>query len=267
MGTQPPGTGPRWGAQWRDDGMAAAYDARHDHPEELFAFVAGLRRAEHAGLPVLDIGAGNGRVTAGLVRHGLTPIDAVEPSTAMADRAPALDGVSWIIATFEDAPLSGPYGLAVAGESIHWTDWPVSFPKAASLLAEGAVLAIVGQQEGAAGRSTPGSQPWLADVQPLIEEFATSKEYVSYNLPDALRAGGYWEELGSHRTAWEPRTCTIDEHIRAFHSRNGLSPDAMGDTMAAFDGGLRAVLEPHARADGLLHTEVAGVIHWGRPNP
>ena len=66
MGTQPPGTGPRWGAPWRAEGMAASYDARHEHAEERFEIVAGLRVA--AALPVLEIGAGSGRVTAGLVR-------------------------------------------------------------------------------------------------------------------------------------------------------------------------------------------------------
>jgi SAM-dependent methyltransferase len=246
--------------------MAAAYDARHDHPEAVFAFVAGLRA--DAEIPVLEIGAGTGRVTAGLVRHGLVPLHAVEPSPAMADLAPPFDGVvSWTIATFEDAPLVGPYGLAVAGESIHWTDWTVSFPKLSGLLADGAVLAIVGQQEGAAGLGRPGSQPWLGDLQPIIEEFATSKEYVSFDLRAELRDRGFWQELGSHRTAWEPRAQDVDGHIRAFHSRNGLSPEAMGDTVPAFDAALRGVLERFADADGLLHTEVAGVIHWGRPNP
>ena len=265
MGTQPPGTGSRWGAQWQNRGMAAAYDARHDYPEETFAVVASLRTGR--GQPVLEIGAGNGRVTAGLVRHGLTPIHAVEPSAAMAAQAPQLVGVEWTIATFEDADVRGPYGLAVAAESIHWTDWPVSFPKAARVLGEGAVLALIGQQERARGEERPGSQPWLRDLLPIIERYATSKEYVSFDLLAELRAGGYWEELGTHRTAWEPRSHTIDDAIRAYHSRNGLSPEGLGRDLVAFDAALRAVFERHADGDGLLHCEVAGLIHWGRPRP
>lgn len=211
---------------------------------------------------VLEIGAGNGRVTAGLVDQGIGPIDAVEPSQAMVDRAPPLAGVRWIVDTFEDAPLDGPYGLAVAGESIHWTDWPVAFPKLAALLADGAVLAVVGLLESGIDRGRPGSQPWLAAVQAVIDEFATSKDYVPYDLPAELRDRGHWTELGVHRTAWQPRSQTVDDVVRRYHSMNGLSPEAMGASVAPFD----AALEPHV-LDGVLHCEVAGEVRWGRPLP
>ena len=264
MGTQPPGTGPRWGAQWRSPGMAASYDARHAYPPETFDVIAGLRAADST-LPTVEVGAGNGRVTAGLVAAGLVPIDAVEPSPAMVERAPALDGVRWLVTTFEDADLDGPYGLAVAGESIHWTDWTVSFPKLSRLLTDGAVLALVGLLESAPGAGRPGSQSWLPDLQPVITEFATSKEYVPYNLPAELRDRGCWTELGTHRTAWHPRIQTVDDLVRRHHSMNGLSPEALGDDLGAFDDALRRALAAHADADGVLPCEVAGEIRWGRP--
>ena len=91
MGTQPAGTGPRWGEQWRAPGMAAAYEARHAYPSEAFDVIAGLR--VDPDLPVLEVGAGNGRVTAGLVAAGVAPIDAVEPSPAMVDRCRRLGGL------------------------------------------------------------------------------------------------------------------------------------------------------------------------------
>lgn len=264
MATQPPGTGPRWGAQWQADGMADAYAARHAYPRETFRLVAGL----HTGAgPVLEIGAGTGRVTGGLVDAGLAPIDAVEPSAAMVDRAPPLEGVRWIVATFEDADVAGPYGLAVAGESIHWTDWTVSFPKLARVLADGAVLVLVGLLEGGVGEERPGSQPWLADVQAVVARFATSKEYVPYDLAALLRDQGHWTELGAAWTAWEPRTQTVDDVIRRYHSMNGLSPEAMGDTVAGFDAAMREALAPHADAAGVLRCEVSGEVRWGRPHP
>ena len=269
MGTQPAGTGPTWGAQWRDTGMAEAYAARHGYPPETFGVIAGLR-VDGPSLPVLEIGAGNGRVTAGLVERGLVPIDAVEPSAAMVERAPSSlrgdsGGVRWIVSSFEDAPLAGPYGLAVAGESIHWTDWPVSFPKLAGLLADGAVLVLVGLLESGVGFGRPGSQPWLPAVQEVIAEFATSHEYVPYDLPAALRDGGHWTELGAHRTAWDTRIPTVDDVVRRYHSMNGLSPERLGDRLTACDEALRAALAPFV-VDGVLPCEVAGELRWGRPH-
>jgi SAM-dependent methyltransferase len=245
--------------------MAAAYDARLAYPASTFEHLASLRAPDGADLPVLEIGAGNGRVTGGLVRCGLAPIDAVEPSQAMVDRAPPLAGVRWIVDTFEAADVAGPYGLAVAAEAIHWTDWTVSFPKLAKVLAEGAVLALVGQQESGAGEGRRGSQPWLRDLQALIARYATSYEYVPYDLPAELRDQGRWEELGSVVTPWEPRTQPIDDVIRRCHSMNGLSPEAMGDSLEAFDDALRELLASHADEDGLVHCDVAAEIRWGRP--
>jgi SAM-dependent methyltransferase len=245
--------------------MAAAYDARLAYPRSTFDHLASLRSSGSSDLPVLEIGAGNGRVTSGLVACGLAPIDAVEPSPAMVDRAPELEGVRWIVDTFEGADVSGPYGLAVAGESIHWTDWTVSFPKLAGALADGAVLALVGLQESGAGRGRKGSQPWLRDLQALIARSATSYEYVPYDLPTELREQGHWEEVGSFVTPWEPRAQAIEDVVRRCHSMNGLSPEAMGDGVAAFDAAMRELLEPHVGDDGLVHCEVAGEIRWGRP--
>src|SRR5687767_15958693 len=51
--------------------------------------------------------------------------------------------ITWIHSRAEDAPLSPPYGLIVAGASLHWMDPTVVLPRFRDALAPGARLAIV----------------------------------------------------------------------------------------------------------------------------
>ena len=266
MEAQPSGTGPRWGSQWRAEGMAAAYDARHPWRGEVADVLAPLRVRD---LPVLEIGAGNGRLTRLLVGAGLTPVDAVEPSAAMISRSglAAGDGVRWIESTFEDALLSGPYGLAVCAESVHWLDWSTAFGRLAALLAPEAPLVLVGLLESAPGAARPGSQSWLPDVLPVIAELSTNVEFVPYHGVEEMIRRGYFELLGETTTAWVRRSVPVDEVVRRYHSMNGMSPERLGPAaMAEFARRARAAIAAHADpADGLIHTDVAADIRWGRP--
>ena len=270
MESQPSGTGPRWGSQWRAEGMADAYEARHPWPDETVDVLAGLRVGD---LPVLEVGAGSGRLTRGLVAAGLAPVDAVEPSAAMIARSGlgAEDGVRWIEATFEDAAdeLAGPYGLAVCAESVHWLDWASAFTRLAALLAPDAPLAVVGLLESAPGEDRSGTQSWLPDVLPIIADLSTNDEFVPYHGVEEMIRRGYFEEIGHHTTAWVPRAVPVAEVVRRYHSMNGMSPERMGPTaMAEFDlRAIRALARHVDPDDGLIHTDIAADIRWGRPLP
>ena len=248
--------------------MAAAYDARHPWPAEAVDVVAQRWDGVH---PVLEIGAGTGRLTQGLSAR-VPAIHAVEPSAAMVERAAVGEdaGVRWIVSTFEDASmLDGPYGLAVCAESVHWLDWTTAFTRLHALLAAGAELVVLGLLESAPGAAKPGSQPWLPAVLPIIDELSTNDEFVPYDGLAELRDRGHFEEAGHHVTAWVPAATTVADVVRRFHSMNGMSPERMGpDAHAEFDRRAIAAIAPHADpADGLIHTDIAADVRWGHPIP
>ena len=142
--------GPDYASQWQDAGMARAYVRRPPYPEETFDILQSLL-APGCPSAVLDVGAGTGDLARPLSLE-IDRVDAVEPSAAMIDvgRHRTSHGhaanLRWIQAPIEAAELDPPYGLAVAGESIHWTNWNAAFPRIREALAPEAVFAIVGRQ-------------------------------------------------------------------------------------------------------------------------
>lgn len=137
-------------------GAAAEYDEhRPDYPEEAIRWALAPVTGEGiagdipgagglAGLQVLDLGAGTGKLTAQLVRLG-TAVAAVEPDPAMLRRlrrllpsVPALDGAA------ESIPLPGGSVRAVlCGQAMHWFDLERSLPEIARVLSPGGVLAAL----------------------------------------------------------------------------------------------------------------------------
>src|SRR5687767_14999630 len=137
-----------YGAWFRDPLVAQAYPARPPYPEEvisrLTSLVAGGPAQEAA---VLDLGAGTGDLARRLAPL-FARVDAVDASEAMVAIGKSLPSgehphIHWRLGMAEEAPLDPPYGLATAGESLHWMDWDVVLPRVARSLVPGAVLAIV----------------------------------------------------------------------------------------------------------------------------
>ena len=119
-------------ATFEDASVAAAYRCRPPHPAETFAILTGLIR--DTPRTVLDLGCGDG-----LVARPLAPlvdrVDALDISAAMlaeGRRRPGGDhpNLTWIVGAAETAPLSPPYALVTAGDSLHWMDWDVVLPAA-----------------------------------------------------------------------------------------------------------------------------------------
>jgi len=157
----------------------------------------------------------------------------------------------------ETAPLDPPYDLATAGECLHWTDWPVSLPRLAGLLAPGARLAIV--------QRTVGTVPWLAPLLRLLTERSTNRAYARYDLVEELASRGLFREEGRTRTTRVVREQTVDAYVESFHSRNGFSRDRMtADSARAFDDALRALVREHV-GDGPVRLPTAALVVWGRP--
>jgi hypothetical protein len=168
-----------------------------------------------------------------------------------------------LLATVEEAPLSPPYALITAGESLHWLDWGVVFPRFAAALTPNGVLTIIGRDwESAAARER---------LHPIINRYSTNRDFRPYNLLDELAARGLFERQGQRRVGPEPWRPTIEEYIECRHSQNGLSRERMSDAAEPFDAEMRAALldlceeGKMARRDDRLELTVEATITWGRP--
>src|SRR3954469_22850584 len=168
---KPKGLSTDYARQFQDRSIVEAYEHRPPYPGEVFEILDGLigtgpRR-------VLDIGCGRGEVARGMVGR-VDRVDAVDFSEAMIERGKLLAGgddpkLHWICARVEDAELSPPYGLVVAGSSLHWMDWEVVLPKSAGVLAEGGVLATFDDA------TLPVS--WGTKIGALIPKYSTNREF------------------------------------------------------------------------------------------
>ena len=94
------------------------------------------------GLRVIDLGAGTGKVTAGLVELGAEVV-AVEPDPAMlAELRRALPALRAVAGSAEAIPLpDASADVVLAGNALHWFDMAVAGPEIARVLAPGGVLA------------------------------------------------------------------------------------------------------------------------------
>jgi SAM-dependent methyltransferase len=94
------------------------------------------------GRRVLDLGAGTGKLTAGLLAPGAEVI-AVEPDSAMlTELRRALPAVRALQGSAEAIPLpDASVDAVLAGNAMHWFDMDVAGPEIARVLAPGGILA------------------------------------------------------------------------------------------------------------------------------
>ena len=121
-------------------GAAAAAYAEHrpDYARDAVRWAL----APAPGPRVLDLGAGTGKLTAGLTAAG-TRVTAVEPDPAMlAELRRALPDVPALPGSAEAIPLpDSSVDAVLAGNALHWFDMAVAGPEITRVLAPGGVLA------------------------------------------------------------------------------------------------------------------------------
>jgi SAM-dependent methyltransferase len=123
-------------------GQAAAYAAeRPDYPDAAVVWALEPVSAR-TPLRVLDLAAGTGKLTAGLIRH-TTDVVAVEPDPAMlAELRRGLPDVRALAGTAEEIPLPDEsVDAIVIGQALHWFDLDRALPEMARVLTRGGVLA------------------------------------------------------------------------------------------------------------------------------
>ncbi len=248
-------------AAFQLEDVVARYHFRTPYPSTLAPFLRDL--AGPRGGPVLELGCGTGEVTRALAPL-VERIDAIDISRAMLARARSLPGgnhpaIRWIEAAAEDAPLDGPYALAVAGDALHWFDWDVTLPRIAAALRPGAVLAVV--------HAVIPRMPWSDDVAALFRRYSVIQNPNSVDLIEELESRDLLRVTGRTTLGPEPYPRTLDDYIQAMHATASLPRSRMGETRArAFDAEVRALVASHAPA-GVLTLDASAEIVWGRPCP
>jgi SAM-dependent methyltransferase len=120
---------------------AAAFAYAEHRPDYAGAAVRWALEAA-PGRRVLDLGAGTGKLTAGLLDAG-AEVTSVEPDPEMlAELRRALPDVRALAGGAEAIPLAdGSVDAVVAGNAMHWFDMDVAGPEIARVLAPGGTLA------------------------------------------------------------------------------------------------------------------------------
>jgi len=139
---------------------AAAYAAeRPEYPDAAIRWVLAVVR-ERSPLRVLDLAAGTGKLTQGLLRAGAEVV-AVEPDRAMlAELHRLLPHVPALAGTAERIPLrDGAVDAILVGQAMHWFDLDRAMPEMARVLAPGGVLA------GLWNTDDVGRAPWIEEFR------------------------------------------------------------------------------------------------------
>jgi SAM-dependent methyltransferase len=257
---KPAHLGPEYGGQFADRSVVAAYHLRPPYPAAVFDTLVSLVVPPGT---VLDIGTGTGEIARPLVGRVLA-VDALDPAAGMLAKGQDLPGgdhpgLTWTLGSAETGPLRPPYGLIVAGASLHWTEWTTVLPRLRAALAPAGHLAIVDL--------IVASNPWDGPLGELIARYSTNPQFRPYDLVAELVQRRLFHERGRYRTASVPFVQPVAAYVESFHARNGFSRDRMAPALAAaFDTAVTGLVAPHA-GDGVVRLSVAGEIVWGMPAP
>jgi SAM-dependent methyltransferase len=234
-------------AAFKDADVARAYAHRPPYPPEMIRALAA--RIAAPGSRVVDLGCATGDIARPLAPQ-VDHVDAVDFSREMIEAGRLSAGgdsprIAWHHSPAETFAFDGPYGLAVAGESLGWMDLERLFAKLRPSLNPGAVLAVISRVETA---------PWEAEYLAIVKRYSKSLSYRPRDLIAEMRDAGLATLVDEAAFGPEPYRQTVEDYIELQHSRSSFARTRMSDETEAFGEELRAVLRPYA--DG-------GVVTYG----
>ncbi|SNT66121.1 Methyltransferase domain-containing protein [Asanoa hainanensis] len=147
--------------------VAVQYDRfRPPYPRAALEWAVGAPAPRR----VVDLGAGTGILTRGLIAAGYE-VTAVEPDPEMrAQLAAATDGRTALPGSAEDIPLpDGSVDAVIAGQAYHWFDPDLAHAEAARVLRPGGYFAAVWNLRDA-------REPWVAALD-VITTAAGDREH------------------------------------------------------------------------------------------
>jgi SAM-dependent methyltransferase len=147
---------------------AAAYaEYRPDYPLDAVRWCVAPVGRDLAGLRVLDLGAGTGKLTAQLASLG-ADVTAVEPDPAMlAELRRGLPSVRALSGSAEEIPLAdGSVDAVLCGQALHWVNLDRALPEIARVLVPGGTL-------GGLWNSDDDRVEWVAGLQDAAEGAAS----------------------------------------------------------------------------------------------
>ena len=211
---------------------------------------------------VLDVGCGTGLISRNLMEF-VDRVDGVDFSENMIETAKNLPngnhpGINWICGLVEEVLLSPPYALITAGESLHWMDWEVVFPRFRECLTRNGYMAIVGQ------KNSP--MPWDGDLfKKIIPTYATNQDFVPYNLVEELESRNLFHKNGEKSAKPVSFQQIIEDYVESFHSMNGFSRERMTEEAAhGFDSEVRELVSKYC-PEGEMELQSVGKVVWGNP--
>jgi SAM-dependent methyltransferase len=127
-------------ANWFDQGGTDYARFRPDYPPELAIYLAGL--APDRGMAV-DIGCGNGQLTALLASH-FDSVLGLDPSVDQLASAASAPNLTYLCAPAEALPLAAATAsLITAAQAAHWIDLPAFNAEACRIARPGAIIALI----------------------------------------------------------------------------------------------------------------------------
>lgn len=118
------------------------HDARSGYPDELFSYLSKLAVPNPR---ILEIGAGTGHATEGLLTLAPRELTIVEPDPRLCqflqDRFSS-GSTQVVCGTFPDTDVEGPFGLIACAAAFHWMEPVSALAKIRSMLAPGGTWAM-----------------------------------------------------------------------------------------------------------------------------
>ncbi|GAB3132682.1 class I SAM-dependent methyltransferase [Microbispora hainanensis] len=147
------------------DRVSEEYDAARPHyPEALYVALETLSGVRLAGATVIDVGAGTGISTRGLLDRGARVV-AVDRGERMLARLRARTACPALLADGNDLPFrAGAADLVTYAQSWHWLDPALSVAEAVRVIADGGAIS------GWWNSVDPGKADWLAANQVRLAE-------------------------------------------------------------------------------------------------
>jgi len=258
MKEKPKGLSRKYGDQFSDQCIVDVYRSRPAIPCPLFSRLQELMPS--ANKTLLDLGCGTGEVAIPM-SSCTASVDAVDPSSAMIARARLIAHEESATLNLhncyaEDFDYSARYGMIVAANSIHWTDWEVLFSRLPDALDPDGFLVII--------ESGDLNGPWNSEISRLIPKYSTNEEFEPYSIFEELRNRNLFLQHGEEEFIEGNLKQSVSRYIDTIHSRNGFSRDRMGRRSQEFDLNVREILKEFSE-DEILTGETRARIAWGKP--